>query len=326
MKRLLTLFAILTALGLIPLPSFAQDIALRQRAAEMLARANLASSPARLPSLERVDNFVVLDASSGPAEGVLTRVVIQGTGRRDEATFGDYHSLDIWSAKGLATVRTQEVAPPEVATVRRLTPIYSVYFDHEDVVFAINDSSVDGRPARCIEFTTTGGLKTNNNEICIDTTNDTVVSMRLNDEAIENRDFFPFAGALMPGTIRYSYASRPRLEITQTMTALTNPTPNVLAAPPDAQLRSLCTTFRRAFGDSMPQPKAGSGGEDTDVLLRGLIGADGRVQDAVVQQTDRPDLNAEAIRVIRQWTFTPAVCDGKPTSTEASFVLHFQAR
>jgi hypothetical protein len=326
MKRLFTLITFLPALALNPSPGRAQDIALRQQATEMLSRADLASSPPRLPSLERVDTFRVLDATSGPAEGSISRVVIQGTGRRDEAAFGDYHVINVWTANGLATVRSQEVAPPEIASVMRLTPIYSVHFDHEDVIFSINDSSVDGHPARCIEFTTTGGQKTDNNEICVDTTNYTVASMRLGQEQIENRDFFPFAGALLPGTIRYSYAGRPQLEITQTMTELTHPTPNVLAAPPNAQLRTGCTTFRRAFGESMPQPKPGSGGEDTDVLLRGLIGSDGRVHDAVVQQSDRPDLNSEALGIIRQWTFTPALCDGNPISTEASFMLHFQAR
>ena len=33
-----------------------------------------------------------------------------------------------------------------------------------------------------------------------------------------------------------------------------------------------CKTYRRAYGQSMPQPKPGNGGGDVDVVVRGLIG------------------------------------------------------
>jgi len=60
----------------------------------------------------------------------------------------------------------------------------------------------------------------------------------------------------MPGKINYSFAGVPRLEISRTMTVLTNATPNVLAAPPNAQILLAWTTFRQAFGESMPQAQA----------------------------------------------------------------------
>lgn len=76
----------------------------------------------------------------------------------------------------------------------------------------------------------------------------------------------------------------------------------------------------------MPQPEPGRGGEDTELILRGIIGGDGKVHDAVVQSSDRTDLNAESLRVIQGWVFTPTLGNGRPVATEASFTLHFQAR
>ena len=117
------------------------------------------------------------------------------------------------------------------------------------------------------------------------------------------------------------------LEISQTMTVLRDATPNVLAAPPNTRILQACTTFRRAFGESMPQPKPGNGGGDFDVVARGVIGSDGKVHDAVVQSSERPpDLNAEAVSLVERWVFTPALCNGRPVVPEASFTLHFQAR
>ena len=106
------------------IPASAQDPELRREAVQLLERANGVSLSPKLPNLERVDTFRVFDSSSGPQEGTFTRVVVQGTGKREESRFGQYHSLDIWTGGRLATVRTSELPPPEINTVMRLTPIY----------------------------------------------------------------------------------------------------------------------------------------------------------------------------------------------------------
>lgn len=322
MKSLLTLVFLLLVSAL----SFAQDLQLRQEAVQLLERADAVSTAPNLPNLERVDTFRVLDSASGPQEGTFSRVVIQGTGRREETTLGDYHVINVWTHGRLASAGGKSMTPPAIVDLMRLTPIYRVSFDGEDVIQAITDRKVGDGTLRCIQFDTVTGQKTENNEICVDSANGTTASLRVGNELIEYSDFFPFAGALMPGKISYSYAGIPRLEISQTMTVLRDATPNVLAAPPNARILQACTTFRRAFGESMPQPKPGNGGGDFDVVARGVIGWDGKVHDAVVQSSERPDLNAEAVSLVEQWVFTPALCNGRPVVTEASFTLRFQDR
>jgi TonB family protein len=304
--------------------AFPQDVRLREEAVRLLERAHAVSLPPNLPNLERTVTFQVQDSPA--SEGTFTRVVVQGTGRRDEITFGDYHVVDVWTRGQLATIRTGELAPPEVQDALRLTPMLLVRFDHEDVIRAITERSVGGHSLRCIQFDTVAGNKSESNELCMDSATGTLVSEKLGNRLVENSDFFSFAGALIPGKIRYSYAGVPKLELSQTMTELIDPTPNVLAAPPNAQIRRFCTTFRRPLGQSMPQPKPGNGVQDFEVAVRGIIGMDGRVHDAVVQSSEQPDLNEEALSLIQQWVFTPAVCDGKPNTTEATFTLHFQGR
>jgi hypothetical protein len=321
MKLLVTSFLLL----FVPC-AFAEDPQLRQEAIRLMEKATSMSTAPNLPNLERIDTLRVFGSEPGVQEGSFTRVVIQGTGRRDETTFGNYHVIDVWTRGRLATSRTREVAPPDVATLMRLTPIYLVHFDHEDVIHAISDRDINGRSARCILFDTVAGQKTQNNELCVDAANGTLLFSKLGNETIENSDYFPFAGALMPGKIGYSYGGVRKLEISQTMTPLPEGAANVLAAPPDAQIRTLCTTFRRAFGESMPQPKAGNGGGNFDLVLRGMIGVDGKVHDAVIQSSERSDLDPEALGLIQQWVFTPAMCNGHPNPTQASFTLHFQGR
>ena len=152
------------------------------------------------------------------------------------------------------------------------------------------------------------------------------MSQKLGNEQLENSDFFPFAGALMPGKITYSYGGNISIEISQTMTELVDATPNVLAAPPNATIQKMCTTFRRPMGVSMPQPKQGTLDSHYEVLVRGFVGEDGKVRQAVVQESERPELNEEALIVAQKWVFTPAMCDGKPYATDVALTLHFQGR
>jgi len=308
------------------IPASAQEPELRREAVQLLERANGVSLSPKLPNLERVDTFRVFDSSSGPQEGTFTRVVVQGTGRREESRFGEYHSLDIWAGGHLATVRSSELPPAEINTVMRLTPIYLLRFADDDVIHAIVDKAAVGKKIRCIEFDTIRGQKIENNELCVDHSNGTLVLEKVGDELIENSEFFSFAGELVPAKITYSFAGVRKLEISQAMTELTDASENVLAAPPEAQIRNFCKTYRRAIGTSMPQPKAGKGGRNIDVAIRGIISTDGKVHEAVVQSAEHPDLGAEALALVQQWVFTPAVCDGNPNTQEATFILHFHGR
>jgi hypothetical protein len=322
MPKVLVLFTLVVAVV-----SSAQDIRVREEAVRLLERGNAVTTPVKLPDLERVDSFRVFGPDQAVKDGSFTRVVIQKTGRRDETTFGDYHVIDVSVGGGGARVQTQIQAPAEVMTLLRLTPIYHVSFNDEDVIHAVIHREVKGQPARCIEFDTVAGQKSHDNEICVDAATGAIVLEKLNEERIEYRDFFSFAGALIPARIDYFSAGAPSMEIEQSMTVLTDTTANVLAAPPNARTYSRsCKVYRRAFGQLMPQPQPGNGGTEVDVVVRGMIYPDGKIHDAVVQSSERPDLNAEAIELIHRWIFTPALCDGQPAISEASFALRFQGR
>lgn len=304
---------------------FTQDIKVREEAVRLLERAGAASSSPKLPNLERVDTFRVF-GDAGIQEGSFSRMVIQGTGRREEYRLGDYHLTNVWTREQVAVAGTPHILPAELMNVLRITPIRQLRFDGEDVIHSIADRNVGGRQARCIEFDTIKGQQTQNNELCVDAKTGVLVEEKLGPELIENSDFFPFAGALMPGRINYSFGGVRKIEIAQSMTALNDSDANVLAAPPDAQMHKICTTFRRPFGLSMPQPAAGNGGSNVDIVVRGMAGTDGLIHDATIQSSERPDLNADALALVKQWTFTRGMCNGHPDEHEVDLTLHFQGR
>jgi TonB family protein len=76
----------------------------------------------------------------------------------------------------------------------------------------------------------------------------------------------------------------------------------------------------------MPQPKTGNGGSNVDIIVDANILTSGRVYEASIIHSERPDLNDEAIATVKQWMFTPAMCDGDPKQVEATFTVEFQGR
>jgi TonB family protein len=303
----------------------AQDIKVREEAVRLLERANLVSTPAQRPSSERVDEFRVF-SDADVQEGSFSRVVIQGVGRREEWAFGNYHLLNVWTHKQVAVVGASNMIPAELIRVTRITPMNLVRFDGEDVIHNIIERDMSGHRAQCIEFDTIKGQQTQNNELCVDAKTGVLLEEKLGPELIENDDFFLFAGALMPGKISYCSAGMSKIEIRQSISVLNNSEANVLAAPAGAELHTICSSFRRPFGIFMPQPKAGNGGTDLDVMVRATVGTDGKVYETTIQNSERSDLNEEALALAKQWKFTPALCDGNALQKVVEFTLRFQGR
>lgn len=311
---------------LVPSEVVAQDPKIRSEAVELLEKANGLSMPPNLPNLQRTDVFRVLDTSP-VQEGTFRRIVIQGGGRREETTFGDYHATELWTDSGLNAARTSELPPPEVDTVMRITPFYHVWFADDDVIHAIVAKGGAEGQLRCIVFDTIRGQRTDDNEICVNASSGALASQKIGSEFIEYSEYYPFAGAMLPGKISYASGGVRKLEIKQMTVELKDSPESVLTAPPNAPLRAWCKTFKPAIGQSMPQPKEGRGSSDVDVVIRGMIGKDGRVHQAVIQSAERGDLGEEALTLVQQqWVFAPAVCNGQPNEEEDTFVVHFHGR
>ena len=112
------------------------------------------------------------------------------------------------------------------------------------MIHAIVDKAAGGKKIRCIAFDTIRGQKIDNNELCVDRSNGTLVLEKVGDELVENSEFFSFAGGLVPAKITYSFADVRKLEISQTITELNDASENVLASPPEAEIRTFCKTYR----------------------------------------------------------------------------------
>ena len=312
-----------------PAWSGAEDVKLREQAVQMLERAGAASTTPTRPNFEHVINIRVHGAEANEASEGEVRMIWAGPlERREETNFGQFHLINIWYGDQLfVSGERGSVTPPVVRRALKFLPLRLVRFDHEDVILSIDDAVVHGRPAQCIEFDTKFGETVNNNEIRVDKELGTMLRFRDGAETEEYSEFFQFSGAYLPGRTEIYRNGALTIELLQKFSALPAEIDmGLFAPPPGAEIRHKCQQTRQAFGVLMPQPTAGSGDQITDVVLEGVIGPNGKVYSAVVMIPNRPELNAEALNVVKSWTYTPALCDGKPYWQKSEFVLHFQGR
>ena len=303
-----------------------EDIQLRERAITLVERANAASVARPFAPYEQTILFHVYSHGKGTQEGRFTSVTIGPRSYRDEYDYGDFHLLVVVNGDMIADVGNRAVAPLEVRKLTTLNPIDHVSFDSSDVIRGIQEASVAGRPAQCIDFETIVGEKRDANQICVDRQLGTLVRVRTSVETITNSDFFSLHGANYPARISYENGDL-RIDLEQTMTHFEGmPDPNLLVAPPDAKIMKVCLAYVRPYGQNLPQPKPGTGNHNVDVMLHGTIGPNGRIHDPMINRSGRDDLNDEALKVFSSWTFTPAVCNGQPIEIPADITLHFRNR
>jgi hypothetical protein len=323
------LVAILTVLPVCGTRLQAEDVKLREQAVHLMEVANAVSLPGGLRNYEHVVTFRVHESDGTLKEGTFTRVSAGAAGQRDEITFGDYHAVIVFSGDRISQTQTT-IVPPEVRELRKRLPVQLGRFDKEDVIRSIDDANVLGRAAKCINFDTHFGATLQANQLCVDSERGTLLRWQVGDEVIENADFCAIANLWEPAHIRRFVRGALQFEIDQRMTAIEGAMdPNVFLPPSQHWDKTYeCRTSRRPVGISTPMPPAGDAGTDTiDVIVHGRIrGSNGNVDQVQIQSSPRPDLNAEALKLVSTWKFLPLLCNDAPATVDGDFVVHFQGR
>jgi hypothetical protein len=319
------IFAVILSSGTL-LP--AEDVELRDKAVQLLEIANAVSLPGALRNYRQAVKFRVYESESTAKEGSYTRVSAGARGFREEITFGSLHTVTVVSGDRVSATRTENDLP-EVRALRRELPVHLARFDAQDTIRSIEETTIAGRPARCIHFDTQFGGTLQVNQICLDGSNGAIVLWVVGDERIESSDYFKVATLWEPGHIRRYVGGVLRMDIEQRMEAIEGAVdPNVFA-PPSKEWNQLspCKNQRRAVAISTPMPPPGNAGTDiVDVVVHGWIWSDGSVRLTQVESSTRPDLNEEALKTVSTWRYLPLMCNDRVATTDGDLVVHFQGR
>jgi len=301
----------------------AQDLSVRVEAIRLMERANAVSRPThRIRNHKEEITFRAYRLDGTTIDGRSDNI-IAGDIERYETTFGDYHSISVHFPDKIVQ---NEASPPPAETLEleKLTPLLIGEFDKSDIIDSITPATLNGRPARCVQFETVNGkTRQPSNEICFDDELGALIRWNVAEDLIEDVDYVSFEGVLMPRTIRHYINGQLRMEVSQAFRVIEDPIDWAALTPPDAHPLRTCHDYRPPAIQSAPQPSDAGPGPWYDVQVHGAIGPDGRVQQATVLSVGRPDIEKRAIDIVSSWLFSAPLCNGRPTIVWADLVIHF---
>jgi hypothetical protein len=302
-----------------------EDPLLHTEAVRLLERAVMLTAPV-WPANEEFANFRVLHPAPGEAsEGSIKIGVRTPVDKRWEFTYGTYKLIRVQDDSEFATYRSESTEPAALTSVRKLLPAFHGRFEPADIIRAIVDATVEGRPARCIDFDTLKGDQQQSGQICVDADSGFLLSVRQGDDTIRQSAYFRFNNASLPGHIERWVANEKLLDIDSSVVVRTDFPPEYFDYPPDAKIDNSCIEFHRAFAENTPQPVPKTlSNEAITVRVHGRVGKDGKPAALKALDVARPDLAEEAVRVVSNWTFHPAMCVYEPATQEMDFVVTFK--
>lgn len=224
----------------------------------------------------------------------------------------------------VATVGAWDVQPYAVRQLFSLVPFSVGQFDNKDVVREIKDGGV----STCVIFETIEGETREPGDVCLSKQTGVMVGAHAGGATFEYSGYHEIAGALMPGHIEYREQNGFSLSMDIVMTKLDTLPDDAFAFPVGAQVGTMCHRFSQPLPISVPQPAGGrgEGGAVNVVNLQAEVSAEGAVVNPYVIRSDRPQLNAEALKTVGSWRYEPGTCDGKPSQMRIDLEVRFQGR
>ena len=308
--------------------SCAEDVQLRAQADSLMNRAHAVSQIHGGPWNIRTEvTFSATASDSSLKAGTYIRVRGNDGSLREDLTFGDYSASGISVGVQHGWTRGWGDPPFAVARIRELVPYSPGAFDSTDVIREIRSSQYGGHQAICIEFETIQGESHLPGEACLDKSNGTLLELRTGDRLYEYSDYFTFEGGLFPAHIAYRETSF-SLTADLKMERLEQKPEDAFDIPSDWAQGAACKQFQFPIPKSNPQPR-GEGAPDapvTDVAVHLYVTPQGTVAHASVVKPVRPDLDAEALKVVSGWLYDPGTCNGVAQGYIINSVVHFQGR
>lgn len=315
----------LSLLTLLPFvsPLRGQGIDVRVESVRLLERANVISSIQQIGVNYQHDVTFHSFGVDGVAKDGRFTAIFSGRISRFEWSFGDFHAVVLHYPEKKVQDPDYQPEPVEALEMDRLTPVLIGQFDQSDTIESIRDASLSGRPAKCIEFETVNGRSSESNEVCIDAERGTLLRWQVGNERTEDSDYLQFQGVWLPAHIEHYINGQLRMVIDQTFQVIPGPIDWESLTPAHALTFRPCDEFKRAVVQSAPQPASAGAGPWYDVAVNAVVGVDGRVHDPSVLPEGKPELEAEALKLVSGWSFSPAVCNGKTIPVNARLVVHF---
>lgn len=324
MKRTLglALFLIVTC------AAAAEDMELRTRAEQFMNRALLASRLTTPMNIRTDVTFSATGEDGMATPGSYIRVRSADNALREDFVLGDYRMSRIQEEGRVATHGQWVDLPYTLRKIVEFVPYLPIRFDSNDVITDIHAAKMGGEDAVCIQFVTIQGDDRSPGDVCIAKANATVMEWHDRDHSFEALEYHSVQGALLPSHFVYREGEKLVIDASVHWTLLDARPDEAFVVPDDWHQAFYCKSFSMPVPKSAPQPAA-RGGVDAPVItieVRVHVRRDGTVGKAQVLKPIRYDLDAEAVELVKTWTYEPGSCEGTKQEIAIDAAVRFQGR
>lgn len=320
---------------LIPRTAGGEDMELRNRAEQLMNRALVASRFTAPMNIRTEVTFSAAGSDGAATKGSYVRVRSVDNALREDLVLGDYAVSRIREQSNLAMRGPLGDIPYPLRKLMDFVPYLPIRFDATDVITSIAETKMNGKAAVCIQFVTVRGEDRNPGDVCLSSENGTVIEWHDRNHSFQALEYGGVNGVLMPSHFVYREgedlareAGNLSIDARVRWTLLDARPDEAFVAPTDWQHTHFCRSFAMPVPKTAPQP-APKGGVDAPVITVEVhlhVRPDGTVSKAEILKPIRDDLDAEAVELVKTWTYQPGVCNGNKQDFAIDAAVHFQGR
>lgn len=304
----------------------------REEATRLLVQASQTSLTPRalgIPYVER-GTFVFFNLANGSAQGTYHLQWADRDNHLEEIRQGDYRLMVIRKDGKAYRRESMNFTPVRVGQLRHILPPFLPRFDDTDIIRGLKDRKLNDVPARCIQFDTVRGTDRRSKELCLAKTDARVLSYRTEGRgrsfSYAWSAFETFHGTLLPRHVELSEGGKKIIAADFTFTELAALAPSAIVVPEGIEPVPVCAHSVPPALISSVDPKFPPGEMPMNgtVTVAARVGKEGSVRDAQIVQTMGAAYDAAALRAVREWKFSPALCDGQPRAVNTNVQVRFQ--
>ena len=265
-----------------------------------------------------------VDTESG--EGTFTETWAGPDRWHDEYAFGGVREIVVGGRSKYWILRNTDYELPSVSTVRQLLGSNFKGMAESSKLKKIRQVKKNGLSLTCVDLDY--GRSMAEETLCFDNSDNLQVSKEIHQlYLIEYSDFMPFAGKLVPRTIRQFLRGQLRAEgHIEELAEVPAPEMSLFVAPTGAEEWETCDNLQPPRALNTPDPdfpaKVSTTYDQTVLYL--VIEADGTFQAVPISSSGGPVFSQAALQGVKRWRFRPAMCGSRPIRSYINVIINFR--
>ncbi len=274
--------------------------------------------------------FKIINENGSVSEGSYAESWVSKAQWRRESVLADFRRTQVASGRKLWLLDSSTTVPEYLGYFLSLTNIGR--FQAEAWKSGkVADRQLNGLNVHCLEVKNGPDARS---VLCFDKISGAIVAAfspsqsgsRIGETVCFYNDYQKFGDRELARSYECEEDKHPRIEARVDELAAEPAIDPTFFTPPERAKESVnCLSPikppKAVYSPDPPRPQTHTG--PALVILKMVVGTDGKPHDLKVTSAPNRDFDGAALEAVRQWTFKPGTCDGEPVETQVAVDMNF---